>query len=60
MRYSLHLCGLLASVALASDVTQLKKDDFKGFMEEHDLVLAECMSLQLPKASIGSHSEAFR
>ncbi|KAF2751658.1 protein disulfide isomerase [Sporormia fimetaria CBS 119925] len=41
MRYSLHLCGLLASLALASDVTQLKKDDFKGFMEEHDLVLAE-------------------
>ncbi|KAF2278419.1 protein disulfide isomerase [Westerdykella ornata] len=40
MRY-LHLCGLLASLALASDVTQLKKDDFKGFMEEHDLVLAE-------------------
>jgi protein disulfide-isomerase A1 len=42
MRYSLPLCGLLASVALASDVHQLKKDDFKGFVEEHDLVLAEC------------------
>jgi protein disulfide-isomerase A1 len=42
MRYSVPLCGLLASIALASDVHQLKKDDFKGFIEEHDLVLAEC------------------
>ena len=42
MRYSVPICGLLASIALASDVTELKKDTFKGFIEEHDLVLAEC------------------
>ncbi|KAF2869154.1 protein disulfide-isomerase [Massariosphaeria phaeospora] len=41
MRYSVPLCGLLASVALASDVHDLKTDTFKGFLEEHDLVLAE-------------------
>jgi len=41
MRYSVPLCGLLASVALASDVHDLKKDTFKGFVEENDLVLAE-------------------
>jgi protein disulfide-isomerase A1 len=41
MRYSVPLCGLLASIALASDVHDLKKDTFKGFIEEHDLVLAE-------------------
>jgi len=41
MRYTAPLCALLASAALASDVVQLKKDDFKGFMEENDLVLAE-------------------
>lgn len=41
MRYSLPLCGLLASVALASDVHDLKKDTFKSFIEENDLVLAE-------------------
>lgn len=36
--------GLLgaASVAIASDVHELKKDTFKPFVEEHDLVLAEC------------------
>jgi protein disulfide-isomerase A1 len=42
MRSSITLCSVLAAVALASDVHQLKKDDFKGFIEEHDLVLAEC------------------
>ncbi|KAF2260982.1 protein disulfide-isomerase [Lojkania enalia] len=41
MRYSVPLCGLLASVAFASDVHELKKDTFKGFIEENDLVLAE-------------------
>ncbi|KAF2177419.1 protein disulfide isomerase [Zopfia rhizophila CBS 207.26] len=41
MRYSVPLCGLLASLALASDVHELKKDTFKSFVEEHDLVLAE-------------------
>ena len=36
--------GLLgaASFAVASDVVQLTKDDFDSFMNEHDLVLAEC------------------
>ena len=42
MRYSVPLCGLLAGIALASDVHELKKDTFKSFVEEHDLVLAEC------------------
>jgi protein disulfide-isomerase A1 len=41
MRYSVPLCGLLASIAIASDVHELKKDTFKAFVEEHDLVLAE-------------------
>ncbi|KAF2707391.1 protein disulfide-isomerase [Pleomassaria siparia CBS 279.74] len=41
MRYSVPICGLLAAVALASDVHELKKDTFKGFVEENDLVLAE-------------------
>jgi protein disulfide-isomerase A1 len=50
MRYSVPICGLLASMALASDVVQLKKDDFKGFMEEHDLVLAECRFLRAPRS----------
>lgn len=44
MRYTAPICALLASAALASDVVQLKKDDFKEFMEENDLVLAECKS----------------
>lgn len=42
MRYSVPICGLLAAVALASDVHELTKDTFKGFVEENDLVLAEC------------------
>jgi hypothetical protein len=42
MRYSIPLCGLLAAVALGSDVHELNKENFKGFMEENDLVLAEC------------------
>ncbi|KAF2798253.1 protein disulfide-isomerase [Melanomma pulvis-pyrius CBS 109.77] len=41
MRYSVPICGLLAAVALASDVHELTKDTFKGFVEENDLVLAE-------------------
>jgi protein disulfide-isomerase A1 len=43
MRYTNTICALLASAALASasDVVQLKKDDFKNFVEENDLVLAE-------------------
>lgn len=31
-----------AVVAASSDVTQLKTDDFKEFVQENDLVLAEC------------------
>lgn len=36
--------GLLGAAALvgASDVHELKTDTFKGFVEENDLVLAEC------------------
>lgn len=36
--------GLLgaAALAVASDVHDLKTDTFKGFVEENDLVLAEC------------------
>lgn len=36
--------GLLGAAALvaASDVHDLKTDTFKPFVEEHDLVLAEC------------------
>lgn len=52
MRYSVPLCGLLASIALASDVHELKKDTFKGFIEEHDLVLAECKSPFSKQASV--------
>jgi len=44
MRYSVPLAGLFAAVAFGSDVHQLNKDTFKPFVEEHDLVLAECMS----------------
>ena len=42
MRYIAPICAVLAAVALASDVHELKKDTFKSFVEEHDLVLAEC------------------
>lgn len=34
-----------AAVASASDVTQLKKDDFDEFIKSNDIVLAECMSM---------------
>lgn len=38
--------GLLGAAALvaASDVHDLKQDTFKGFVEENDIVLAECTS----------------
>jgi protein disulfide-isomerase A1 len=42
MRYIAPICAVLAAVALASDVHELKKDTFKAFVEENDLVLAEC------------------
>lgn len=37
--------GLLGAAALAaaSDVHELKKDTFKPFVDDHDIVLAECM-----------------
>ncbi|EOA89689.1 protein disulfide-isomerase precursor [Exserohilum turcicum] len=41
MKYSTVCAAFFAAVAAASDVKQLKSDDFKGFIEEHDLVLAE-------------------
>jgi protein disulfide-isomerase A1 len=36
-----------AVVAASSDVTQLKTDTFKEFVQENDLVLAECKLLAL-------------
>lgn len=45
MRYSIALSGLLASLALASDVAELKTDTLQGFVEEHDLALIECKSI---------------
>lgn len=41
MRSSLLTLGLLA-LASASDVHELKKDTFKDFVKDHDLILAEC------------------
>lgn len=38
-----------ATLALASDVEDLKTDTFKSFVAENDLVLAECSSRQLFK-----------
>jgi hypothetical protein len=53
MRATILALGL-AALAAASDVHDLKKDTFKDFIKENDLVLAECAypspSL-LPKAS---------
>lgn len=39
--------SLLAAAALASasDVTQLKKEDFDEYIKSNDIVLAECMRL---------------
>ena len=47
MRLLAHLAlgGILASVGLASDVHELKKDTFDSFVEDNDLVLAECRRL---------------
>ena len=43
--FSSFALGLLgaASLAVASDVHDLKSDTFKDFIKSHDLVLAECM-----------------
>lgn len=43
MKYSFGLAAL-AALATASDVHDLTKDTFDGFVKENDLVLAECMS----------------
>lgn len=42
MKYSTICAAFFAAVAAASDVKQLNKDTFKSFIEENDLVLAEC------------------
>jgi hypothetical protein len=41
MRATILALGL-AALAAASDVHDLKKDTFKDFIKENDLVLAEC------------------
>ena len=51
MRSSLGLLSL-AALALASDVHELTKDTFEPFVNEHSLVLAECMRLSLPTLTI--------
>jgi len=42
MKYATVCATLFAALAGASDVKQLKTDNFKSFIEENDLVLAEC------------------
>lgn len=42
MKYSTICAAFFAAIAAASDVKQLNKDTFKSFIEENDLVLAEC------------------
>jgi protein disulfide-isomerase A1 len=49
MRYSTICAAFFAAVAAGSDVKQLNKDNFKAFVEENDLVLAECTSPMLPE-----------
>jgi hypothetical protein len=44
MKYATVCAAFFAAVAAASDVKQLKTDNFKSFIEENDLVLAECKS----------------
>lgn len=44
MKYTTVCAAFFAAVAAASDVKQLKTDNFKSFIEENDLVLAECKS----------------
>lgn len=43
MKYSFGLAAL-AALATASDVHDLTKDTFDGFVKDNDLVLAECES----------------
>lgn len=42
MKVSTVCAAFFAAVVAASDVKQLNKDTFKSFVEENDLVLAEC------------------
>lgn len=42
MKYTTLCAAFFAAVATASDVQQLNKDSFKSFIEDNDLVLAEC------------------
>jgi hypothetical protein len=44
MKYSTICAAFFAAAVAASDVKQLNKDTFKAFVEENDLVLAECKS----------------
>lgn len=51
MKYSTVCAAFFAAVAAASDVKQLKTDNFKSFIEENDLVLAECKQSRQSTAS---------
>jgi protein disulfide-isomerase A1 len=51
MKYTTICAAFMAAVVTASDVKQLNKDNFKSFVEENDLVLAEC---KLPRTQ-GTH-----
>ena len=42
MRTAALAGALFAAIAAASDVHDLKKDNFEAFVKENDLVLAEC------------------
>ncbi|KAM7184910.1 hypothetical protein V8F33_012731 [Rhypophila sp. PSN 637] len=46
-RYALGLLAA-AAVATASDVEQLKKDNFEAYVKENDIVLAECKLFPSP------------
>ena len=49
MRTAAIAGALFAAIAAASDVHDLKKDTFEAFIQENDLVLAECtFDLQSP------------
>lgn len=45
MKYTTICAAFFAAVVAASDVKQLNKDTFKSYVEENDLVLAECKCL---------------
>jgi protein disulfide-isomerase A1 len=47
MKYSTICAAFFAAAVAASDVKQLNKDTFKAFVEENDLVLAECKSVSV-------------